>query len=757
MDPKQNSSAVLDNSKIIPHSISRRWFFAFFFVSGLCSILYEIVWLRLAMSQFGVTTAMVSIVLSMFMAGLGIGSWQGGKFIRRYKPRSLFTALRLYALAEILIGVSSIAVRSEFIWGRGLLHLALQPPYRLPLYYLLAGIWMIITLVPWCACMGATFPFAMRAVQEQTSKDSGRSFSYLYLANVLGAMIGTWAPLFLIELVGFRSTLRCAGVLNLSLGVSAWILSSFRPPAQEETSTPSFSPAMPRRAGSQKLWLLFGTGLTSMAMEVLWIRIYTPTSGTVVYTLARILGYYLLATYLGSLAYRKWGSRSQLQSGLLWAVLGLAGLLPMMTADPRVHLSSTLRVLLGILLFTGLLGFITPMLVDQASEGDPDVAGKAYAVNVLGCILGPLLSGFILLPRMSERASLSLVSSVWLLAGIVFYYTTEQSGPKMRRSFAFYGVILASVLVPFFTEGYAAKLPVTAVLRDSTATVMALGEERIDKRLLVNGIGITGLTPITKIMAHLPLAYLGRPPQRALDICFGMGTTFRSLMSWGIQVDAAELVPSVPRLFNQFHTDANEVLASDRGHVIIDDGRRYLEWTSEKYDLITIDPPPPVEAAGSSLLYSKEFYELAKRRLQPDGIMAQWLPGGDPETRASVARALKESFLYVRAFGSLHGWGVHYLASNAPLLDHTAAELASRMPAAAALDLVEWGPNFTPEKQLGDVLAREVKVDEIIANSPATPAMTDDLPINEYYSIRRFRHHQQLRKEPKAPASKLPN
>jgi spermidine synthase len=754
MDPKPSSSTITtdrnlvhrDPEAILP-SMSRRWFFAFFFISGLCSVLYEIVWLRLAMSQFGVTTAMVSIVLSMFMAGLGIGSWQGGKFIRRHTPRSLFTALRLYGVAEILIGFSSIAVRSEFSWGRGLLHLALSPPYRLPLYYLLAGIWMMLTLVPWCACMGATFPFAMRAVQEQTSADRGRSFSYLYLANVLGAMVGTWAPLFLIELVGFRSTLGYAGVLNLALGATAWTLSSFRPQSEEQISTPpAFETDRPRRAGPEKLLLLFATGLTSMAMEVLWVRIYTPTSGTVVYTFARILGYYLLATYLGSAVYRKWGAGARFRSGLLWVALGFAGVLPIMTADPRLHLSSTLRVLLGILVFTGLLGFITPLLVDQASGGDPDTAGKAYAVNVFGCILGPLLSGFILLPLMSERASLFLVSSLWLVVGVIFHHTTEP--PRTRRTLEVYGMIVASILVAYRTEGYGERLPVTAVLRDSTATVMALGQTRSEKHLLVNGIGITGLTPITKIMAHLPLAYLGHPPDRALDICFGMGTTFRSLMSWGIQVDAAELVPSVPRLFNQFHSDADQVLASSRAHVIIDDGRRYLEWTPEKYDLITIDPPPPVEAAGSSLLYSKEFYALAKQRLQPGGIMAQWLPGGDPETRASVAKALQESFPYVRAFGSLHGWGVHYLASSSPLPERTAAELASRLPAAAAADLIEWGPFHSAEKEFAAVLDRSVNLDELIAGSPATPAMTDNRPINEYYSIRRFRHRRQNRNAP---------
>jgi hypothetical protein len=312
------------------------------------------------------------------------------------------------------------------------------------------------------------------------------------------------------------------------------------------------------------------------------------------------------------------------------------------------------------------------------------------------------------------------------------------------------------MFVAFFTEGYAERLPGHAVLRDSTATVVAVGETRKDKRLLVNGIGITGLTPITKVMAHMPLAYLGRPPERALDICFGMGTTFRSLMTWSIHVDAVELVPSVPKLFYYFHSNAGEILASDKGHIVIDDGRRFLEWTSEKYDLITIDPPPPVEAAGSSLLYSKEFYELAKRRLQPDGIMAQWLPGGDPETRTSVARALKESFPYIKAFGSLHGWGVHYFASRSPIPNRTAAELVSRMSAASATDLVEWGPFDTAENELQAVLDQEINLDDVIAKAPGAPAMTDDHPVNEYYSIRRFRHGKRNRNDPNTPILRTP-
>ena len=149
-------------------------------------------------------------------------------------------------------------------------------------------------------------------------------------------------------------------------------------------------------------------------------------------------------------------------------------------------------------------------------------------------------------------------------------------------------------------------------------------------------------------------------------VCFGMGTTYRSLLSWGIPATAVELVPSVPRLFGYYHADGPALLRSSLSHVVIDDGRRYLERTPRQYDVITIDPPPPVEAAGSSLLYSEEFYGIVKQRLRPGGILQQWLPGGDAVIRASVARALKESFPYVRAFHSIEGYGFHFLASTVP-------------------------------------------------------------------------------------------
>lgn len=732
------------------------WFFIFFFISGFCSILYELVWLRLAMAQFGVTTALVSIVLSVFMAGLGAGSWISGRHLRRNPQITGKQALRFYAAAELLIGISAVLVPYQLVWGR---HLLERTELTSSLgYYCASGLWLALTLIPWCACMGATIPIGMQAIHADFRQESPRAFSFLYLANVLGAVAGASIPLLLIEALGFHGTLRVGAILNALLAVSAAVLalrrSGSRAPdtnskvaTQTSTGTNVSSPAL--------LALLFATGLTSMGMEVVWIREYTPYLTTVVYAFASILGVYLLSTFAGSRIYRYWSLKNTVASAQIWMLLGVLALLPMVATTPKTRMWSAARLLIGVAPFSMLLGFVTPMLVDRWSRGDPDRAGTAYAVNIAGCILGPLLAGFLLLPLISERWVLFIFSLPWLAVGLAKLIPTAsaegvQLSPRKeqlnadhksrnRQVIVLSAYVAAVLLLLIFGKDYQSRFHQREVLRDNTATIIATGTG-MEKSLLVNGVGITTLTPITKMMAHLPLASLDHSPRNALDICFGMGTTFRSLLSWKIQTTAVDLVPSVPRMFWYFHSDARELVRLPFAHIVIDDGRRYLERTREQYDVITIDPPPPVEAAGSSLLYSKEFYAALKPRLRPDGILQQWLPEGDHEVRAAVARSLKESFPYVRVFfvDPAERWGIHFLASMQPLHDWTPAELVHHMPASAQADLIEWDPQTDAESQFQDLMGNESTLDGMIEESPSTPALQDDRPVNEYYLERRY-------------------
>jgi spermidine synthase len=256
------------------------------------------------------------------------------------------------------------------------------------------------------------------------------------------------------------------------------------------------------------------------------------------------------------------------------------------------------------------------------------------------------------------------------------------------------------------------------------------------KQLLVNGLPLTALTTITKVMAHLPLVLRSEPPRATLVICLGMGTTFRSLSSWGAPATAVELVPSVRDSFGFYFADADAVLARPGTRIVVDDGRRFLARTRESFDVITIDPPPPVEASGSGLLYSVELYQLARTRLSPGGVLQQWLPPTEPAIERAVATSLRLVFPHVKVFRSNEGWGHHFVASDAPLRTPAVEEAVARMPAPARRDLLEWRGDGDAHRLWGELFAQELAID-LLAPADSRLAVTDDRPFNEYFLLRR--------------------
>jgi predicted membrane-bound spermidine synthase len=223
-----------------------------------------------------------------------------------------------------------------------------------------------------------------------------------------------------------------------------------------------------------------------------------------------------------------------------------------------------------------------------------------------------------------------------------------------------------------------------------------------------------------------------------LVICFGMGTTFRAMHSWGIDTTAVDLSGAVINSFGFFFADAPGILSDPKDHIVVDDGRRYLLRSNRKFDVITLDPPPPIEAAASSLLYSREFYDVVKAHLAPHGILQQWFPGGDDHIQSAVARSLQESFPYVAAFRSIEDWGYHFLASMSPIPDLTPAEFVARLPQGAKRDLMEWNPDLSIEGMGTKILSRRTDVQELLSPKLAKVTVTDDRPYNEYFILRRL-------------------
>jgi predicted membrane-bound spermidine synthase len=461
---------------------------------------------------------------------------------------------------------------------------------------------------------------------------------------------------------------------------------------------------------------------------------------------------YLGATFAGSLWYRHHlKNNSVWPAAKLMAILIIAVFLPIIVEDGRIvkmgwnfdmDMFSAVLTLASIGPLCAALGYLTPGLVDEYAGDDPARAGKAYAVNVAGCIAGPLFASYVLLPCMSERLALALLGAPFF----VFYFAGCKSLPAVLRVVSISAACFIAIYALGFTRTFldfaARGSKRIEVRRDYAATVICQEEANGAKDLLVNGIGMTRLVSCTKYMAHLPLVLRQEKAQSALIICFGMGTTFRSALSWGIDVTAVELVPDVPKVFGFYHVDAGTVLSNPKGKIVIDDGRRFLERSRQKYDVIVIDPPPPLETAGSSLLYSTGMYDLIKQHLNPHGIVQVWYPGGsDPVTAQAVLRSITESFPNVRCFVSINGWGLHIIASEDPIRIPSPAQLLARIPDSAKRDLLEWSESKDIVRDMNAVFSHETPVQDILSPDPAIQ-ITDDDPINEYFLLRRHGHLQ---------------
>ena len=738
------------DSRTTSLSLRRLWFLLFF-LSGFSSLAYQVIWTRMAFASFGIITPVLSVVISVFMLGLAVGSWAGGRWISGCTRKTGLPAIIFYAFAELLIGLGAFAVPRLFALGERVLLAAGQTDSFQ--YLSLSAAVLAAAILPWCVCMGTTFPFMMAYIRERDQAHA-QSFSFLYLANVLGAMSGTFlTAVVLVELLGFHHTLWLAAAGNFTIAAICLWLVRKQPTRMAtlalETENSGGGMAPPPLAAPQfRLiqWILFSTGFIAMAMEVVWTRAFTPVLKTQVYSFAAIVFTYLGATFFGSLMYRRDLQKNWLRPRAeLMALLVLGALLPILANDPRwvamdstssIQPESVLTLLASICPFCALLGYLTPGLIDEYGAGQPKSAGQAYAINVLGCILGPLFASYVLLPRMSERSVLLLL----VVPLLIFFLLHIQALPPPRRWRLGPAMGILLIWVLFFAhdsrDWVARSSPSVEERRDYAASVTAAGEG-MNKSLLVNGIGMTKLTPITKFMVHLPLAFHQEPPQSALILCFGMGTTYRSALSWNLETTAVELVPSVTRMFGFYHADAAQVLNNPRGHIIIDDGRRYLKRTREKFDVIVIDPPPPVETAGCSLLYSDEFYALAKQRMKPRGIMAVWVPSGELATVQAIVRSVHEAFPYVRCFVSVEGWGVHMLASMDPIEPRTAEQLAARMPAEAKKDLLEWSPSPDLPGYLNSVLSQELAIKDGLNPNPKI-RISDDKPYNEYFLLRQL-------------------
>jgi spermidine synthase len=753
---------------------NRKIVLVIFLLSGIAGLVYEIVWARELVLVFGNTTQAISAILTGFFAGMAVGSVVGGRLADRVR-----NPLRMYAILELLIVVVVLLTPATF---RGL-HEVYRGAFgsleqNTMMLALVRFALAIAALGPATVLMGATLPTLSRYLVRDHQM-MGHEFGSLYTVNTLGAIIGTLASgLVLIELIGLTQTLLVGVCFSGLAGLTALAL-SFRtrpaPATVAATPLPSVSPAAKARATIESvsahtarprlaLTLAFVSGLTSLGYQNLWTRILSSGTGGSSYIFTAILALFLTGITVGAFVYARFLSRTRHPVALLGvaelalAVVVLGGL--GFETKFFANMSFNRDLILVVLPATLIMGVVFPMTSMLATDSDDRVgtsAGMLLGANTLGAIVGTFVVPFFLMPALTSGRSVVLIALINAVMGLILLWEARTlSLPVRRFGGALSGAVAVAAIALIVVPNNMVADPNINVMGRSHGTVLQIAEDNVGAvqavrmqdaaqtlRLFVGGYSMTGMTADTRMMAHLPL--MVRPNAKSMGvIAFGMGSSYRSSLMDGLRVDAVELVPTVPEMMGNFFSDASAVESNPNGQILIADGRNHVDLTTHSYDLLIVDPPPPMNGSGTAVLFSKEFYQSAEARLNPGGVMMQWeFRGQTVDEMRSHVKTYASVFKYVTlVFGAATStYGVMMLGSDSPI-DITAAGIGSVLSKPGIVNDLSSAPDSPvgvttaaawQQQIMDNIWLTGSDVDKFAAGGTL---ITDDRPYTEYDLLR---------------------
>jgi spermidine synthase len=733
---------------------TRRWLTpalcALFFGSGFAALIYQVVWLRSFSLVFGVTVYAASTVLAGFMAGLAIGSYAAGRLGGRLRR-----PLVAFALAELGVGLTALLVPVAMrMLERGYLVLHPLLPESFAVVTAVRFVLAFAVLVVPTSLMGATLPLLVRAVGPTAGL--GSTIAALYATNTAGAIAGALtAAFYLVPSLGLTRASMAAAMLNVLAAGAAVALAGRigAPPPAAAASPPVATAGVDETTRRVVLTVFLVSGVSSLALEVIWFRVLILQLRPTAYAFAIMLAAVLCGISAGSYAVTPWLARRlpwlavlsaiqlavalvavlslSFQAGATWVQDGVAALLGAAGVNPYVWplIGASLIAILPTAL---LLGAAFPIGL-RLWVSDPSKASEQvsvfYALNVCGAIVGPLLAGFLLLPWLGSRSALIAVSALALLNSLALASRLWSSWPNAAGFLTLVGpvaFVMASLNAAGpFEAGRGLGSERLLWVAEGVQTTVSVVQRRTGERVLyLNGTHQAGDAPGTAFTHHrigaLPMM-IHPDPRRVLVVGLGGGATAGAAARFpGAQVDVIELSSDVVRAAPFFGAVNFDLLTRPNVHMRVDDARNFLLTTRRKYDVVMADLIIPIHA-GSAAVYSVEYFELVRRALAPEGVVMQWIVADS----AFEYRLLLRTFLSV--FPETTAWAEGSLvAGRLTPLQFSASRFEQRRQDAAFRSVFDW--DLATIRRLyfaGPDLLRAVAGDG--------PLLTDDRPLIEYF------------------------
>jgi spermidine synthase len=648
-----------------------------FGASGCAALIYEVVWYQELQLSIGATSVSLGILLSTFMGGLCIGSiWLPKRTTNRHP-------LLVYAALEAGIAVCALLV-----------HLLL--PFLNRVYFagaehglagmLSRGVLAAVCMLPATILMGASLPAIVRWVEA--TPEGVAWWGFLYGANTLGAVLGCLvAGFYLLRIYNMGVTTAVAAAINLAVAAISFALS------KGTTASPPVVITEERTDDSRSYWPVYLTialsGATALGAEVVWTRLLGMLLLATVYVFSIILAVFLaglaIGTAAGSALLKKIRPQAALgwcqiflTIGMAWTAYSIIHTLPFWNDDVltthdawRMYSLDLKRCIWAILPSTLFWGASFPLAcaaVARPGEDSGRTAGRIYAANTLGGIVGALLVSLWMIPAFGSSQTERVLLVTALLSGLVALL------PAMKRSFGAWAALAACLMVgalltwdidpiPGDLIAYGRRMGVNA----GQSTILYTKEGRNSSVAISqwnNGaiyVNVNGHVEATtevydmklqRMVGHLP-ALLHPNPKSVLGIGFGAGVSAGTFTRYpGIQkITVCEIEPVIPPASTRFFGAQDyRVALNPRTHIVFDDARHYLMTTNEKFDVIASDPLD-VFVKGTAALYSIEYFQAVRRHLNPGGMFSLYVPLY--ETDEPTIRSELKTFFDVFPYGSV--------------------------------------------------------------------------------------------------------